>query len=453
MSLTHRLTRKRAFFTLMAILCLSLSSVVVLAQDEPTIVTWWTATPVEQQEIFLNSFNEAHTDIQIEMVYSEDLVQVLGTSLSSGRGPDIIETRGPAFSAEYANANLLLDLTPYAETHGWTETLLPWAYQSGLVNEGLYSIPQTFETFVLFYNVDMFEENGWPAPESIADINSICESATEKGIWCFSHGGGGTASEWYVGTFLSHHAGSDHVYQALNSEIPWNDPVFVNAIEALKSQVDAGWWSGNVQNYFSFGWGDYQANFCQGYGAMMVSGTWDFNFIDEFCAESGVELNWDWVIVPSLREGVEPSFDLAIGNSLAVNARTEHPEAAAEVLNWVVNDPQRALEQAAGFNFGEWFVPLDYDLNDLPADLDPRVGRYIETFSEVTGAGFIGYTTWTFLPIETDTLLIQGLSSVLNGDISAEQYLTEINDSFIRQVEEGKVPPAPQTAVVSPEFE
>lgn len=439
-----------------AVMALSLLVLVMMpaaAQDAPVVVTWWTSTPIDQQEIFLNSFNEAHTDIQIEMVYSEDLVQALGPALASGRGPDIIETRGPAFSAEYANANLLLDLTPHAEALGWTETLLPWAYQSGIVNDGLYSIPQTFETFVLYYNVDAFEANGWEAPTSMADIEAICEAASAQNTWCFSHGGGGTASEWYVGTFFSHYAGSDNVYRALTGEIPWNAPVFVEAIDALKAQVDAGWWSGNVQNYFSFGWGDYQANFCQGNGVMMISGTWDFNFIDEFCAESGIERNWDWVEIPSLREGVEPSFDLAIGNSLAVNARTQNPEAAAEVLNWLLNDPQRALEQAAAFNFGEWFVPLDYDLGDLPADLDPRVGRYIDRFSEVTGAGFIGYTTWTFLPVQTDTTLIQGLSSVLNGDITSEQYLTEINDQFIAEAAEGKVPPAPETAVVSPEAE
>jgi raffinose/stachyose/melibiose transport system substrate-binding protein len=248
-------------------------TVTVQAQDAPATLTWWTEWPIEQQEAFVNSFNAAHDDIQLEMVYIEDLVQALSTSLAAGRGPDIIETRGPAFAAEFDAADLLLDLTPYAAQYGWEDVLLPWAYDAGLVGDRFISIPQTFETLVLYYNADMFEANGWGIPTSITDVNSICESASAQGIWCFSHGGGGTASEWYVGTFFTHHAGADNMYRAISGEIPWNAPVFVDAINTLKSQVDAGWWSGDVQNYFSFGWGDYQTNFCQGRAAMMISGT------------------------------------------------------------------------------------------------------------------------------------------------------------------------------------
>jgi raffinose/stachyose/melibiose transport system substrate-binding protein len=408
-----------------------------------------TGTPLEQQALFINSFNEAHDDIELEMVFTEDLTQTLNTSLAAGRGPDIIETDGPAFAAEYANANLLLDLTPYAEQFGWNDALLPWAYDSGLVGDMLASIPQTFETFILYYNVEMFEANGWALPTSPGDIDAICNSATEIDVWCFSHGGGGTGNEWYVGTFLTHHAGADNVYRALTGELAWNDQVFVDAITALKTQVDAGWWSGDVQNYFTFGWGDYQTNFCQGRAAMMISGTWDFNFIDSFCNDLGIELDWDWIPVPALREGVDPTFDLAIGNSLSINARSEHTDAAAEVLNWLVNDRSRALEQAAVFSFGEWFVPLRYEADDMPEGIDPRVSRYVSTFAEVTGEGYIGYTTWTFLPIETDNQLIQGLSSVLTGDITVETYLTEINDIFVREASEGKVPPAPPTSAES----
>jgi raffinose/stachyose/melibiose transport system substrate-binding protein len=418
--------------------------------QSPVIVTWTTGTPLEQQSLFIDSFNNAHDDIKLEMVFTEDLRQTLNTSLAAGRGPDIIETDGPAFATEYANANLLLDMTPYAEQFGWKDVLLPWAYDSGLVGDMLASIPQTFETFILYYNVEMFEANGWALPTSLEDINAICNSAALMDVWCFSHGGGGTGNEWYVGTFLTHHAGADNVYRALTGELAWNDAVFVDAITALKTQVDAGWWSGDVQNYFTFGWGDYQTNFCQGRAAMMISGTWDFNFIDSYCNDLGIKLNWDWMPIPALREGVEPTFDLAIGNSLSINARSEHADATAEVLNWLMNDPARALEQSAVFSFGEWFVPLHYEADDMPEGIDPRVTRYISTFAKVTGQGYIGYTTWTFLPIETDSQLIQGLSSVLTADITVETYLTEINDIFVREAGEGKVPPAPPTAAESP---
>ena len=138
------------------------------AQDVTTVV-WWTESGDEVDEYLIpllaDAFNAEHDTIQLEIIGQETLNDVNRTALQAGAAPDIIQTPGASFIAEFVNAGQILPLTSLADQYGWQDKLLPWAYNSGVLEGELYSIPITYESLVLFYNKTLFENMGWDAAD------------------------------------------------------------------------------------------------------------------------------------------------------------------------------------------------------------------------------------------------------------------------------------------------
>jgi raffinose/stachyose/melibiose transport system substrate-binding protein len=132
--------------------------------------------------------------------------------------------------------------------------------------------------------------------------------------------------------------------------------------------VKKGWVSYDLPTYYSLTSEDHWANFCQGLAPLNIEGTWGFRSASNVCPEAGTE--WDWVTIPSLREGVEPVWDLSIGESLAVNVATQNPDAAAQVLDWIYSDKKRVAQLIEASNFTDWVLPLNYTQDDFSADQD-----------------------------------------------------------------------------------
>lgn len=416
----------------------------VKAPDAQATITYWSGFEEKSVQDFITGFEAAHPNIKVQYTYIQDQNTLL-TALAAGEGPDIFETDGPAFSMQFAQAGQLLDLTSYATMYGWKGKVLPWAYNVGVLDGKLYSLSQTFETLVLYYNPTMFSEKGWQTPKSWADVQNLCEKASAAGIWCFAHGGGSTLNDWYTSSYLSQYAGSDLMYKAFTGSAKFTDAPFIDAVKLMKSEMDKGWWSGNLDNYTSFDWPSYKTSFCEGKSAMMISGTWDFYWLPQDCKDAGFEkVDWDWMPIPAMKEGVTPNYPLAIGSMMVVNAKSKAPDAAAAFLDWLVGDTKRAAHQASIFNFGEWVAPLNYTAPDFPSGTDARVTRYLIDFGKVTGEGNIGYTTWTFLPTKTENYSLSGLAEVFANKTTPEQFMENWQKLFDEEKSNGKVPPIPK---------
>ena len=96
---------------------------------------------------------------------------------------------------------------------------------------------------VLYYNKTLFDKNGWTPPKTKAELDTLANAMLAKGVTPFSVGNGDwrAANEWHVSVILNHAAGPVNVYKALKGEIPWTDPVFVQAIDQLKDWYQKGW--------------------------------------------------------------------------------------------------------------------------------------------------------------------------------------------------------------------
>ncbi|MBK8137401.1 MAG: extracellular solute-binding protein [Chloroflexi bacterium] len=422
------MSKKSALLLLMAVLLLLVGTAV--AQDNVVTVTWWMEDYIDIDQInetLVNPFNAEHPGIQLVVTPQVELNNTLRTALASGEAPDILQTPGASFIAEFLKSGLIMNLQDAAVANGWEEKLLPWAYQSGILEGGLYSIPLTYESMVMLYNKTVFEQNGWTPPTNLAEFEAVSEAAIAAGINPLSYGNlrSQPNNEHLVGIYLNNYAGPENVYKALIGEKSWTDPEFAEAIALLKTHIaDNGWYSGSLETYFAYGWDEFWGEFSTGGAAMMFIGTWGFRGATEFFAET--EYDWDWAPLPVFSEGAgEYNYELATGSTLSVNAESENPEAVITVLDWLMSDPARVLTIASGYGYGEYMIPLHFTAEDFPADADPRIVRFFSDFAAVTGEGRVGYTTWTFWPADPNIQLWESVEGVWFDELSVEDYLAE----------------------------
>ena len=401
-----------------------------LAQDNITTVTWWTEDFIDVDQInatLVEPFNSTHDDIQLVISPQVELNDTLRTALAAGEAPDILQTPGAAFIAEFIRSGLIMPLTDFAAEHGWEGKLLPWAYQSGIVEGELYSVPLTYESMVLIYNKTLFEENGWAVPTNLEELETVAAAAQEAGIHPFAYGNADwqANNEHLMGIYLNNYAGPEAVYQALIGEKPWTDPEFVEATELLKTHiVDNGWFSGSLETYFAYIWDDFWTELATGNAAMTMTGTWGFRGASEFFAET--ENDWDWAPLPLFSSAAgEYNYELATGSTLSVNSETANPEAVLTVLDWLLSSPEQVLQIASGYEYGEFMVPLHFTEADFPEGADPRIVRFYSDFAQVTGEGRVGYTTWTFWPADANVQLWESVENVWFDELSVEDYLAE----------------------------
>jgi raffinose/stachyose/melibiose transport system substrate-binding protein len=406
---------------------------------------WYAFNNQQQRDWFQRNRVDAYPGpvrVDLTVKPSASIDQLTQTALAAGTGPDLVLTAGPAQVAAYAGADYLLPLESSARRYGWDKILAPWALAASLVNGALVALPASYETMIMLYNPATLHAHGWTVPRDRGAFEAICSEAKAKGLIPVAAGNADwrPASEWWVTMALNHYAGPDAVHQALQGRMPWSDPLFVDAITLLSRYYQAGWWGGGVDDYFTNSFPTMYAALAAGDAVFMITGSWALSeILPYFGAPAGNDATWDWAPLFPLRDGVPALvWDLGIGETLSINARSHLAEAAAEYLNFLVSEPHRQAEGVADVGFQP--APVHLSTADFPPSVDERQSRL---YSELSNAATIGYTTWTFFPQQTDTHSYTYFDKVFTGQLSAADYCAGLDKVFRKELKLGKVPTAP----------
>ena len=268
----------------------------------------------------------------------------------------------------------------------------------------------------------------------------MAEELQGQGVTPFAAGIGDdpAAIEWFPTVFWNHYSGPDALYQALTGEIPFSDPIFVEAIELFNSYVQRGWFGGSQEKFFSNGFDALHADLGDGKAGTNVEGSWFLSTIADYFEGSGND--WDWAPLPPLRGGVPAElYELGIGSTLSVNARAGDAEGAAAFIDYLVADKKRAAEWMAAVP-SAFNAPLPFTESDFPSSMDERVARQLAALSQATNEGNFGYTAWTFWPSKSDLYIQEEMQSVLTGDITAAEFCKGLDEQFTEERKGGAVP-------------
>lgn len=386
-------------------------------------------------EYVVTPFNESHPDIEVEISATADYEQVLKVQLAANGGPDICNMGGPTITSEYVEGDKILDLTEYVENAGLDKKIFKGALDSCKVNGKIYSVPNSYEALMLWYNVDMFEENGWKVPETYEELKTVCEDAQDKGIIPIAFGTSDfkAINEQFVGVALCAYAGRENVKKALNGEMKWTDPVFQEAITTLNDMWQAGWI--NDKKSHAISQDDGYSLFYNQSAAMAMTGTWSLGTF----AEQIQDFKYGAVAFPSLKDGVPPTLCMGAGGVIAINANTKYPDECFEFINFLFNNDEL---QAQAVSNGLQPLPYDMDESLYSSDMNEVDKEVLSTLensqSNLESAGFV---MWTYWPAETRQYMMDNIENVYLGNLTVEDYLEKTQSIFEKEFESGKLIP------------
>ena len=417
-----------------------------VAEDGRKVVTFWFGQANSDGQAALRNdlveaFNASQDKYLLQLeVKGAAVNNLLKVALVAGNGPDIVQTAGPAYLTAIANAGQVLALDDFAKKYKWKERFLPALLNTSVYGGKLYALPRDYESMHLFYNKEVFSQNGWKLPTNRAEFEQVADAALAKGIIPFGAGNADWkgVNEWLMTVFINNVAGPDNVRKALAGELPWTAPPFVEAVDLSKTWFNKGYFG---KNYFSL---TIEQSFLQvvnGKAAMALSGTWSFG--TKSYGMSKPDTVMDVAPVPSLGAAVTgPLVHLACGATLSIAKNSQNPEGAAAVFDFMLS---RKFYETMNRDWpGKWALPV----KDLPPDMLKGIGyplfeKTIAGLHDAFGKGQYGFTTWTFWPGATDSYLIEGIEQVWLNKITTDAYLGRIQTLFSQEAKEGKVPPLP----------
>lgn len=358
-------------------------------------------------------------ELEIEVVAATDIVQKLNVLAASNELPDIW--------LSYSNSQLRTLIE-----QGWVanldEELEVSKYISDVVRDGLmvldstdalYEFPSGNNIEGIWYNKDIFEENGFEIPKTLEEMMEIADACIEKGIQPFSCAG---KEQWplsrLIGSYLNRKEGNDYLIKINKGEIDFDDPSMIEAFQWIQDMGNKG--------YFGEGVATIDENvaqdvFLQGRAAMFYMGSWATEQYNNPEVNKLGE-NIGFFGFPELQDGKtsQNSFIQNFGTTFCFNAKTFDDQ----MKDWVDYIFSRYGDYALE-NLG---VISGYNMsNNLDVEIPYYTKMVMENIEKSEGAGM-----WPeyALPQKTRDRYLADVQMLVLGEMTPEDVAAEITDSM-----------------------
>lgn len=378
------------------------------------------------EEDVIGKFEEEHPDIKIKWVQNQDPVSLIRQQLAAGAGPDIVLVDGPTQIKQFAKSDYLLPLDDFASEYGWGERYFEWAYDTGFVDGKLYGLPGQYESLVVWYNKELFEEHGWKEPATLEEFLQLNKDIKDEGLIPFAFGTTDfrPANEWWLSVVYNSYLGPDEFKKVLTNEVPWDSDLVKEATNIWADIWNEGYVNEKKSHAIS---GDDAWNLFRNEQAVMkMEGTWA---LSNFTTDP-TDFDVDFFVMPGWRDGVDSILPMALGEAVAVNAKTEHPEEAVAFIDWLYSDEvgSKMFEQ------GNFYPNRDIESSD---EVDELVKVVHEELSSGMEKGNTGYASWTYWGPNVQYYLWDNIDSVFLGQLSVDDYLKSAQENAVKDEKEG----------------
>lgn len=302
-------------------------------------LTWWgDDTRAANYEKAVALFEKENPDIDVKTAFQDwEGYWTARSTEAAGRSlPDVMQF-DLSYMREYSSNNHLLDLSPFVDEQidlsGFDETLL----ESGKLDDKQVGIPVSTNTLALFVNKSQVEKAGvemLPEDYTWDDYNAWMAEITEAGVKTADgqpvYGGADyTGTMWFFVTWL--------VQQGIE---PFTEDGGFNFDEDdVKEYLELTAEQREAKAVFPAE-RDVQLDPLDGFaaGEQASSFTWD-NFLAGYAGELGAKTPIEMLPVPTGPDG-EKSMFWKPSMLFAAGANTEHPEEAAELINFLLTEPE-----------------------------------------------------------------------------------------------------------------
>jgi len=377
-----------------------------------TFWSWRQEDKAAYEEIIAD-FEATHpgTTVTFEAFEAQNYATVLSTALAAGSGPDIIHVRAygnletvaaPGYLRPIAAGEIpALEAFPAAAIEA--ETMRS--------DDNLYAVPFASQTLVIYYNTDIFEENGLAPPEDWTGFLATLGALKDAGVIPMANG---TATAWQneilVGTVVPSFYGAQFEADIVAGTATFEDPRFVGALEKLLEIRDY-----LPSGYTGIDYGSAQQLFLTGRAAMFAGGSWEIaNF-----RRQNPDLNFDIMPSPAPTAGAPRLVSTFFDGGYAINANTANEEEALEFLRYAASKP-----------FGDKLVSLLGNVSPVPgvAFDDPLLSK-VAALNQ-SAASYLMLVHFRYDEPSGSTLLQAGVQKMMAGQATPQEIAAEVTEGI-----------------------
>ncbi|GAB3661134.1 sugar ABC transporter substrate-binding protein [Streptomyces sparsus] len=344
--------------------------------------------------------------LKVQYVPWPDAHDKFTKAMAGGTTPDVAEV-GTTWTAEFADAGALADLTDDVRNAGLDDDLVAGLREAGTLDGRIYGVPWYAGVRALLYRKDVFDEHGLEAPTSWQELREVTAALKEKEPDLIPFPVVGD-NEYILDSFIWG-AGGD---LATESGGTWK--AAVNSPRALRG---VSFYTGLATEHgaspraaSTWNEADLVDNFQAGRIAMTVSGSWTPAAIVESRPEMKGKLAA--APIPGPEGGISPSF--LGGSHLGVFRESPRRELAWEFVELMSSErfAARWAEQSGYFSGRQSLV------EKAQRDGGPLVAPFAR---QMTEAGRTVPVTPAYGEIQGKKTLAQMMQSVLSGRKSVKQ--------------------------------
>lgn len=413
--------------------------------DREPIYFWFWGAATNQQEhmrkVLCDWYNNSQEQYELILEFRATVDADIPVALAAGQGPDIVYASGPSYTATYAQENLVIDLTPYAEQYGWKDRLLSVMYDACTLDGKLYSLPGGLLVGGLFYNKDIFADEGWSVPTNMDELISTMDAAKTAGYYPLGAGNKGwkPCNDHFSSMILNSYLPTSYIYKALTGEISFSDPAIVAAVEKTAEWYQAGYLAGD--DYVNLDSSETMQTLTNKKSAMVSAPSLYFQWIDPAFEDS-----IGFTSMPNVYSD-HNVYNVSMTSNYAISAHTEAPDECAKIL-----DHMMTSEFVVDMN-KEWPAYWNLPLKELgEVDGSALSGLSKTCFDAVQqaipeiDAGYFSYHPATFFPAATVTAY-EDIDTVWQGVMTAEQFCETVARELESDIGKNLVPPLAVPAV------
>jgi multiple sugar transport system substrate-binding protein len=354
--------------TALAALVIGLGTIMPAFAQET--LTMWSRQGNALPEL-VEAFNASHeTQIDLQLVPSDQMVQRYATAAAGGSAPDIIGL-DLIFTPAFAAAGQLVDLTAFANSLDYFDDLSRAHIEAGTYEGRIYGLPLLAEGSVLVWNKDLFRQAGLDpeqGPTNWAEIEQFAEAITALGDDIYGYYFPGTCAGCNAFTFLPFvwASGGDILVDG-GQRATVDTPQMHDAIAFYRGLFENGYVPIGAETGASATW---FSTFAAGNIGMMPTGAFAIGNLNN----QHPEIDYGVTFIPG-KEGGRSSF--GGGDNFAISASSaDKLEAAREFVDFLYSLEGQTILASRGS------LPTRTDLAaEALAEQDPRYAIAAEAMS------------------------------------------------------------------------
>ncbi|WP_340562304.1 sugar ABC transporter substrate-binding protein [Streptomyces sp. GSL17-111] len=150
------------------------------ADDDDTLTVWIMEGTNPDSKPFFAEVGRAFTErtgaeLDVQYVPWPDAHDKFTKAMAGGTTPDVAEV-GTTWTAEFADAGALADLTDRSRDAGLDEDMVPALRTAGTYEDKLYGVPWYAGVRALLYREDVFERHGLAAPTDWPELREVART-------------------------------------------------------------------------------------------------------------------------------------------------------------------------------------------------------------------------------------------------------------------------------------